>query len=360
MSDSSSATNSGPFEEQRRIFEILSQETRHLIIQYILGHPEHLMSLDELDYMIPKSKAAISDQLDNLIEANILDLYRYKPSEDKRNLPSKFYGPTEHGIEVLHEYNYLRGVPVARALYKNTRKSEKINRHENAPRPKLPEAVREALLNDSKRIPKLEREIQDKKGKTRSVDDQVKLVMALFDADIGPEHKGLKRSELESQLNIELKFTPGTILNHLSDIGLVQRVSPPGPDFYVISERTDEIVNGRIDEEVNRNLEGLIAHIDEEPHFAKKSQLSEGGAIAVTDGAGRTLRSILAEEFGIMPEKIESYLRKGDSLDKLNSAIEAIEQSESITKRDEYDKIIFRRQAYRYRLTQRAIELAET
>ena len=148
MSDSSSASESGPFEEQRRIFDLLSQETRHLIIQYALGHPEHLVSLDELDYMIPKSKAAISDQLDNLIEAGILDRYRYEPSEDKRDLPSKFYGLTERGIDILHEYNYLRGIPVARALYENTRKSEKVERHEAAPRPALPESVRAALSID--------------------------------------------------------------------------------------------------------------------------------------------------------------------------------------------------------------------
>ena len=150
MSDSSSSSGSGPFEEQRRIFDLLSQETRHLVVQYVLGHPEHLASLDELDYMIPKSKAAISDQLDNLIEAGILDRYRYEPSEDTRDLPSKFYGLTEQGVDILHEYNYLRGVPIARALYKNTRKSEKIERHEEAPRPELPNSVSEALsANDS-------------------------------------------------------------------------------------------------------------------------------------------------------------------------------------------------------------------
>lgn len=131
--------------EQRRIFELLSQETRHLIIQNILGHPEYLASLDELDYMIPKGKAAISDQLDTLIEAGILDRYRYEPSVDKHDLPSKFYGPTERGVEILYEYSYLRGVPVARSLYKNTRKSAKVERHESAPRPTLPDAVRDAL-----------------------------------------------------------------------------------------------------------------------------------------------------------------------------------------------------------------------
>jgi len=39
----------------------------------------------------------------------------------------------------------LRGLPVARALYENTRKTEKIERHESAPRPDLPTAVTEAL-----------------------------------------------------------------------------------------------------------------------------------------------------------------------------------------------------------------------
>lgn len=359
MSDSSSANQSEPFEEQRRIFDLLSQETRHLIIQNVLGHPDHLPSLDELDYMIPKSKAAISDQLDNLIEAGILDLYHYKLSEDKRDLPSKFYGLTEQGVEVLHEYNYLRGVPVARALYKNTRKSEKIERHENAPRPDLPESLGESLSSDDERATELKNKIKNEKGKTRSVDDQVKLVTAMFDANIGPEHDGLKRTELESQLEIDLEFTPGTILSHLNDINLVERVESPGPDFSVISKRRNEIVNGEIDEKIEENLEGLIAHIDEEAHFAKKSQFSERGAIAITDGAGRSLRSILAEQFDVMPENVESYLRKGDSLDKLNSAIEAIEESNFVNKKEEYDTIIFRRAASRYRLTEKAIGLAE-
>jgi len=181
MTDSSSASESGPFEEQRRVFELLSQETRHLVVQYVLGHPEHLVSLDELEYMIPKSKAAISDQLDNLIEAGILDLYRYEPSEDTRDLPSKFYGFTERGVNVLHEYNYLRGVPVARALYENTRKSEKIERHEAAPRPELPRSVSEALsANDSPDSP-TETAPQGAESDSSDADDVMEIAEALHE-----------------------------------------------------------------------------------------------------------------------------------------------------------------------------------
>lgn len=149
MSESDTgAADTGPFAEQQRLFKLLSQDTRHLIIQELLGHPAHLMSLAELEYMVGKSQAAIKDQLETLIEADILAQYTYEPSEEKRDLPAQFYGFTEYGVDVLHGYKYLRGLPVARALYEKTRKTEKIERHEAAPRPELPAAVAEALTFD--------------------------------------------------------------------------------------------------------------------------------------------------------------------------------------------------------------------
>lgn len=138
----------GPFAEQRRIFDLLSQETRHLIIQFVLGHPDHLPSLAELDHAMPKSKAAIKDQLDRLTDEGLLAEYHYEPSESKRDLPATFYGPTERGVEILYDYKYLRGVPVIRSLYDHMKKPENIQRHEDAPRPDLPENVREALEID--------------------------------------------------------------------------------------------------------------------------------------------------------------------------------------------------------------------
>jgi DNA-binding HxlR family transcriptional regulator len=140
--------DAGPFAEQQRLFKLLSQETRHLIIQELLGHPDHLMSLAELAYMTGKTQAAVTEQLETLIEADILARYTYESSKDTRDLPAQFYGFTERGVEILHDYKYLRGLPVARALYEQTRKTEKIKRHESAPRPDLPAAVAEALAFD--------------------------------------------------------------------------------------------------------------------------------------------------------------------------------------------------------------------
>lgn len=135
-----------PLTKQRELMDLLSQETRHLIIQTILGHPEHLPSADELDYIIAnKTKKSITDQLDRLQEAGIIAEYSHEPNRSKRGLPWKFYGLTEHGVEVLGQFNYLQGVPMMRAVIKKTRTTDRVERHMSAPRPSLPTAVAEAL-----------------------------------------------------------------------------------------------------------------------------------------------------------------------------------------------------------------------
>ena len=137
-----------PFAEQQRLFGLLSQETRQLIVQELLGHPAHLISLAELEYMTGKNRATIKDHLDTLRDEDIIARYTSESNKESRELPAQFYGFTERGVEILNDYKYLRGIPVARALYENTRKTEKIQRHEAAPCPDLPTAVVEALEFD--------------------------------------------------------------------------------------------------------------------------------------------------------------------------------------------------------------------
>jgi len=147
MADISAHPNSdkedNPLERQRELMELLSQETRHSIIQALLGHPDVLASADEINHFIPsKSKKTVEEQLEVLVEAEILAIYTYPPNKEKRGLPWKFYGFTEYGTDILGDFNYLKGVPMARAVHQKTRKPEKIERHETAPRPPLPEPVR--------------------------------------------------------------------------------------------------------------------------------------------------------------------------------------------------------------------------
>jgi len=140
-----------PLDQKRKLMDLLSQETRHKILQFILGHPAHLASADELDYMITsRSKKAIEDQLAVLVTEDILAKYHHAPNEGVRDYPSYFFGPTEYGVEVLGDFGYLDGVPFVRAVYENTRMTDRIERHRTAPRPSLPSAVQQALdVDDS-------------------------------------------------------------------------------------------------------------------------------------------------------------------------------------------------------------------
>lgn len=90
----------------------------------------------------------MGEQLDVLVEADILEIYEFPPNKDQRGLPWKFFGFTEYGADILGDFNYLKGVPMARAVHQKTRKPEKIERHETAPRPPLPEPVRATFRLD--------------------------------------------------------------------------------------------------------------------------------------------------------------------------------------------------------------------
>ena len=134
-----------PIEKQRRAHQFLTQETRYHVIQAVLGHPEHLTTLDELEYLVPKNRSTIREHLDRLADKRVMAKYVYEGDEAQQNDPREFWGFTGYGVELLDEYGYLRYVPVLRALQENLYLTEKIERHRTAPRPDLPEAVDRAL-----------------------------------------------------------------------------------------------------------------------------------------------------------------------------------------------------------------------
>ena len=144
-----------PIEKQRRAHQFLTQETRYHIIQAVLGHPKHLATLDELEYLVPKNRSTIREHLDRLAEKQVVAKYKYRGDEAGQNDPKVFWGFTSYGISLLDEYSYLRYVPVLRALQENLYLTKKIKRHQDALRPDLPEDVSEAL-----KIPDIDNETE--------------------------------------------------------------------------------------------------------------------------------------------------------------------------------------------------------
>ncbi len=139
--------------------ELISQGTRHQILQAILGHPEHLPTMAELDHMIPgKSYSTIEEAAENLVEGGVVAIYEVSNEAIKeaglsaRDNPNKFYGLSEEGVQTLGEFEFLRSVPILRAAYDNTNQTEKTQRHQDALRPDLPESVVSALAFDEDNV----------------------------------------------------------------------------------------------------------------------------------------------------------------------------------------------------------------
>jgi len=194
-----------------------------------------------------------------------------------------------------------------------------------------------------------ERYIRIEKRGTRSVDDQVKISHGKWDHNIGPNQDGLREGDVEAELDLDLDYNVGTSLDHLVEIDVIEEVVPSGPDFYAISERLDDVINGRVDEVAAEDIEALIDHMqDDDPP-------EEEETTAVADGGGVTIRSLLSSEFDVLPDTMEHFLRRGDQVEKLNTAVEAITEHEETEKREDYDEITFRRGAHRYRLTEEQV-----
>jgi len=341
-------------ENQRQRLNVVTQETRFVLIQNILSHPQQLPTLKEFDYVNPsKSKSTIREHLEVLIEHGIVAERTLPKDQRKRDLPWRFYGLTDVGRDLLDEMGLLGAEGTLQDMYERLETTDEIDKYAQAPRPGDESEDEELTGSDA-----LAAYIRDQKGDLPSVDDQISIVTALYEEEIGPESEGLTRNEIAERLTFEHSFS--TAINHLVDLGVLEEFQPPGPSTYAISERRDQIISGEVEETVQEEIERLIDDMVDRLDNPMRPGDGEyaGDTVIRADGGRRTLRFILAEEFDIRPDKVESYLREGNQLSKLNRAVDAIEESE-VDKGDDYGRVIFRHAPYRYRLSEFAMSLAE-
>lgn len=173
---------------------------------------------------------------------------------------------------------------------------------------------------------------------------------------VDPDHDGLKASEVKEELNLDLEFKVRTSLSHLEEVDYVEEFTPPGPGTLVIAEWMDdgegEIVLGRVEEAAEEGLDALASEVETTP--------SGSGGVTAADGSGVTIRSVLAAEFDLVPHKVENYLRSTDKPVKvLNRAVEAVKEADEVKASEDYGEIVFINMPYRYRLTEKAVELYE-
>lgn len=203
--------------------------------------------------------------------------------------------------------------------------------------------------------PHVRRYIHSEKGNTRSVHEQVQIAHTMWDhgyrtaAEDGP-----KRNTVEEVLDLDLEFQARTSLGHLEEIDIVEAFQKPGPNTYVIADwHPDVFIMGDVEGAAREGLEALIEHVHDD-------DMPPGhGSPAVADGSGVTLRHVVANAFDLEPDALERFLRDGDPVDKLNRAVDVIDESEDYEPREGYGPIRFINTPYHYRLTAKAVRLYE-
>lgn len=118
-----------------RALQKATDKKRADILADIVGHPEGLPSVEELDYMNPSlSDDAIRRHLKELMGVGVVQERSFEPGERLRDYPYKFYELTD-AARALFDRNGLFPEEAWQRQYQAVEKSSRIREIESMPRP---------------------------------------------------------------------------------------------------------------------------------------------------------------------------------------------------------------------------------
>ena len=123
--------------ETRELVHFVTQQTRFSLISDILGHPQQLPSMYELEELNPSvSEATVYKHIQKLIDAGVVKEVALEDGQRRQGYPWKFYGLTDDGRDFLEAHNLLAAEETLQQIYQTiSDKPEKMVKYENAPRP---------------------------------------------------------------------------------------------------------------------------------------------------------------------------------------------------------------------------------
>lgn len=210
--------------------------------------------------------------------------------------------------------------------------------------------------------------IEHEHGHQPSAEDQVNVAEWFYERGLTPtEEKVIRTGDAKSRLRHYLDHGVKGVLQNLVDLGVLNKTTP-GPDTFILHERTEEYLMGEdvnlgayVDEEISRFLDDL--HTREEMNEAP-TPIADGSGESEEDKTNVTLRTVAADELDLDdPNHVEAEITSGDEIErmtKLDNVVGAIKSSQVVSKGPDYDQIGFRRTANRYQLSRRATRIIES
>lgn len=121
--------------EAWRALQKATDKKRADILADIVGHPEGMPSVEELDYMNPSlSDDAIRRHLKELMAVGVVQERAFEPGERLRDYPYKFYELTDTARD-LFDRNGLFPEDAWQRQYQAVEKTARIRELESMPRP---------------------------------------------------------------------------------------------------------------------------------------------------------------------------------------------------------------------------------
>lgn len=118
-----------------RALQKATDKKRADILADIVGHPERMPSVEELDYMNPAlSDDAIRRHLKELLDVGVVRERAFEPGERLRDYPYKFYELTDAARD-LFDRNGLFPEDAWQRQYQAVEKTSRIREIESMPRP---------------------------------------------------------------------------------------------------------------------------------------------------------------------------------------------------------------------------------
>lgn len=135
----STRLGAGDVTHTRELVHFITQETRFALLANVLGHPEDMPSMYELEQLNPSvSEATVYKHVQKLVEAGVLEDVALPEDERRQGYPWKFYRLTDEGRTFLERHNLLAAEETLERMYGSiSDKSEKMVKYETAPRPNV-------------------------------------------------------------------------------------------------------------------------------------------------------------------------------------------------------------------------------
>jgi len=208
----------------------------------------------------------------------------------------------------------------------------------------------------------IEEWIRGENSSHQSVGDQVTTAHWFRRRDITVnEDRVARTNQVRDHVRHRLDYSVRTVLDNLEEIGVLEKIDPPGSGSFIRHHRSGENF-------FDPSSRDFVPYLQEDmAQFIDDMQTQEESVAPIADGGlgdedeketNKTLRSVAADALDVDESAVEEELQEpSDPVERMNrydKAVKAVKASDAVERNRDYDEMGWRNMALRWTLSQRA------